>query len=205
MFSILNNKYIAVEGVIGVGKTTLVKKLSMSFSVPYYLEIVEENPFLFKFYEDMDKWAFQTQLFFLLSRFDQVNEIKKTFIQGSGVISDYVFYKDFLFASLNLKGDQFDLYNKVFNTLKNQIMKPDLIVYLYADFETIMNRIALRDRPFERKIKKEYILSLINEYENYDKVFSGIKTLRIDTTKMDFVKNKNDFEYIYSEILRSIR
>ena len=205
MFSILNNKYIAVEGVIGVGKTTLVKKLSMSFSVPYYLEIVEENPFLFKFYEDMDKWAFQTQLFFLLSRFDQANDIKKTFIQGSGVISDYAFYKDFLFAKLNLKGDQFDLYKKVFNTLKNQIMKPDLIVYLYADYETIMNRIALRDRPFERKIKKEYILSLINEYDNYNKAFSGIKVLRIDTTKMDFVKNKVDFEYICNEILVNIK
>lgn len=204
MFSILNNKYLAVEGVIGVGKTTLVKKLSRYFSVPYYLEIVEGNPFLAKFYENMEKWAFQTQLFFLLSRFDQANEMKKTFIQGSGVISDYAFYKDYLFAKLNLKGDQFTLYEKVFDILKNQIMKPNLVVYLYADFETIMNRISLRDRSFERKISEEYISSLIAEYENYEKVFSGLDILRIDTSDLDFVKNENHFKYICKRILESI-
>lgn len=200
MFSKVSGKYIAIEGVIGVGKTTLVRNLSQKYSVPAVLEVVEENPFLPKFYENMERWSFQTQLFFLVSRFDQQSRVKKAAAQGQGVISDYTFYKDYLFASLTLKDDQFGLYSKIFNLLKGQVPKPDLIVYLYADTDVLMNRISLRDRPFERSMDKTYIEALGELYERYMTSDDGLPVLRIDTTKLDFVRNSEDLNRVFQRI-----
>jgi deoxyguanosine kinase len=204
MFSKASGKYIVVEGVIGVGKTTLVRYLSRKYSMPLVLEVVEENPFLPKFYEDMDRWAFQTQLFFLVSRFDQQSVVKKAAMQGLGVVSDYTFYKDQLFASLTLKDEQLGLYNKIFKVLKDQILEPDLIIYLYADVDVLMNRIALRDRPFERTMDRVYISLLSDAYENYLSSDTGLPVLRIDTSNIDFVRNETDLQEIFNRIEASL-
>jgi len=200
MFSKLSGKYVSVEGVIGVGKTTLVQTLSRKYTMPTVLEVVEENPFLVRFYEDMERWAFQTQLFFLISRFDQQSKVKKAASQGQGVVSDYAFIKDHLFASLNLKGEQLRLYEKIFNALKEQVLHPDLIVYLYADVDTLMNRIALRDRPFERRMDRTYISILSDAYENYMKNVAESQVLRIDTSNIDFVRNPEDLKRVFERI-----
>ena len=200
MFSKVSGKYVSVEGVIGVGKTTLVKLLSQKYTMPTVLEVVEENPFLTNFYEDMDRWAFQTQLFILISRFDQQSLLKKAASQGQGVISDYAFVKDHLFASLTLKGEQLRLYEKIFNALKEQVLHPDLIVYLYADVDTLMNRIALRDRPFERRMDRTYISMLSDAYENYMKDVTESQVLRIDTSNIDFVRNPEDLKKVFERI-----
>ncbi len=200
MFSKVSGKYVSVEGVIGVGKTTLVKLLSQKYTMPTVLEVVEENPFLTNFYEDMDRWAFQTQLFFLISRFDQQSLLKKAASQGQGVISDYAFVKDHLFASLTLKGEQLRLYEKIFNALKEQVLHPDLIVYLFAEVDILMNRIALRDRPFERRMDRTYITMLGDAYEEYMKDVKESKVLRIDTSNIDFVRNPEDLKKVFERI-----
>jgi len=204
MFSIVSGKYIAVEGVIGVGKTTLVRNLSLKYSIPTVLEVVEENPFLPNFYEDMDRWAFQTQLFFLVSRFDQQSAVKRTAAQGQGVVSDYTFYKDHLFASLTLKGDQLELYEKIFKVLQDQVQTPDLVVYLYADVNVLMSRIALRDRPFERSMDRNYISMLSEAYEEHMGSERNFPVLRIDTSAIDFVRNQKDLHEIFERIEASL-
>jgi len=200
MFTKFRGKYVAVEGVIGVGKTTLVRYLSKEYALPSVLEVVEENPFLPKFYEDMERWAFQTQLFFLVSRFDQQEKLKKTLQMGMGAVSDYIFDKDKLFASLTLKGEHLDLYERIFGLLKNHTPIPDLVVYLYADVYILMERIALRDRPFERSMDRSCIATLSDAYESFFKSYTSAPVLKIDTTDMDFVRNHNDLKKIYSLI-----
>lgn len=195
----LRNKYIAIDGVIGVGKTTLTKFLCQQYSLPMILEVVEENPFLSKFYEDMERWGFQTQLFFLVSRFDQQEVLKKILAKGRGLVSDYTFEKDQLFAHLILKGDHLKLYDRIFNILCEQVPKPDLIIYLYASVDILMNRIALRDRPFERKMSRDYISMLHDAYEKHFNQYeksNRTKILRIDTTHIDFVKKEKDLSKI---------
>ncbi|AKI96925.1 deoxyadenosine kinase [Kosmotoga pacifica] len=202
MLTKLTGKYLAVEGVIGVGKTTLVRYLSRRYFLPTVLEVVEENPFLEKFYEDMDRWAFQTQLFFLLSRFNQQTELAKKLKEGAGAVSDYIFEKDHLFASLTLKDDQKMLYEKIFNLLREQVPKPELIIYLYASVDVLMSRITLRDRSFERSMDRNYIELLADAYENFFEKFNDVPVLKIDTTDLDFVKNEQDLKFIFEQIER---
>ncbi|MCD6159884.1 MAG: deoxynucleoside kinase [Kosmotoga sp.] len=200
MLSKLTGKYLAVEGVIGVGKTTLVRYLSRQYFLPTVLEVVEENPFLGKFYEDMDRWAFQTQLFFLLSRFDQQTDLAKKLKEGAGIVSDYIFEKDHLFASLTLKDEQKMLYERIFGLLREQVPKPDLVIYLYASVDVLMSRISLRDRPFERSMSRNYIELLTDTYEAFFENFKDTEVLRVDTTNLDFVKNERDLKYIFELI-----
>lgn len=200
MFTTISGKYLAVEGVIGVGKTTLVKLLAEKYSLKYSLEVVEENPFLSRFYDNMERWAFQTQLFFLVSRFDQQNALSKSLLNGLGTVSDYIFEKDYLFADLTLKGDHMTLYKRIFNLLNEQIPVPDLVIYLYSDVDVLMKRIAQRDRPFERSMDVNYISLLAETYEKFFASYTRTPVLRIDTTKMDFVKNGDDLNEIYSLI-----
>ena len=200
MLSKLTGKYLAVEGVIGVGKTTLVRYLSRQYFLPTVLEVVEENPFLGKFYEDMDRWAFQTQLFFLLSRFDQQTDLAKKLKEGAGIVSDYIFEKDHLFASLTLKDEQKMLYERIFGLLREQVPKPDLVIYLYASVDVLMSRISLRDRPFERSMSRNYIELLTDTYEAFFENFKDTEVLRVDTTNLDFVKNERDLKYSFELI-----
>jgi deoxyguanosine kinase len=151
--------YIAVEGVIGVGKTTLARLAQNEFGTQLLLEEFEENPFLADFYTDRERYAFQTQIFFLLSRYRQQQALTSVRRQAA-LMSDYTFMKDRLFARLNLRGDELTVYERVHSALAEQIPLPDLIVYLRAETDTLMDRIAVRDRPYERDMDRAYIAAL---------------------------------------------
>ena len=197
------NKLIVVEGAIGVGKTSLVLQLSDQFNAKCNLEVVEENPFLVKFYSDIERYAFQTQIFFLLSRYRQQIELAQMDLFHQLIFSDYLFAKDRIFAHLNLSGSELSMYEKLYNIMSKNIPKPDLIVYLQASTELLMKRIALRDRPFERKMSYEYMMRLNSTYEDFFSAqdnYKGIKLIKINTNHLDFVGKKEDFKYIISKI-----
>lgn len=199
----LNNKLIVVEGAIGVGKTSLVLQLSDQFNAKCNLEVVEENPFLVKFYSDIERYAFQTQIFFLLSRYRQQIELAQMDLFHQLIFSDYLFAKDRIFAHLNLSGSELSMYEKLYNIMSKNIPKPDLIVYLQASTELLMKRIALRDRPFERKMSYEYMMRLNSTYEDFFSAqdnYKEIKLIKINTNHLDFVGKKEDFKYIISKI-----
>src|SRR5512146_409254 len=163
-----SHMYIAIEGVIGVGKTTLARLLRPMFDAEILLEIFEENPFLSDFYSDRARYAFQTQIFFLLSRYHQQRRtVPDLLAAGKTLISDYTFAKDALFARINLAGDELDMYYKVHEALGEKIPKPDLIVYLRADTSVLMQRITLRDRSYERNMEEDYIHRLNQAYEDF--------------------------------------
>lgn len=198
-----NNKLIVVEGAIGVGKTSLVLQLSDQFNAKCNLEVVEENPFLVKFYSDIERYAFQTQIFFLLSRYRQQIELAQMDLFHQLIFSDYLFAKDRIFAHLNLSGSELSMYEKLYNIMSKNIPKPDLIVYLQASTELLMKRIALRDRPFERKMSYKYMMRLNSTYEDFFSTpdnYKGIKLIKINTNHLDFVGKKEDFKYIISKI-----
>jgi len=160
--------YLAIEGVIGVGKTTLARMLQPTFQTELLLEVFEENPFLSDFYADRERYAFQTQIFFLLSRYHQQRRQSPMFLgRGAHLIADYTFEKDALFARINLKGDELDMYDRVHDALAEKIPLPDLIVYLRASTDALMQRIALRDRPYERNMERAYIEELNGAYEAF--------------------------------------
>ena len=197
------SKLIVIEGAIGVGKTSLVLQLSDKFNAKNNLEVVEENPFLLKFYNDIERYAFQTQIFFLLSRYRQQIELAQLDLFNQLIFSDYLFAKDRIFAHLNLSGSELSMYEKLYEIMSKNIPKPDLIIYLQASTELLMKRIALRDRPFERKMSYEYIMRLNSTYEDffsYPDNYQGIKLIKINTNDLDFVGKKVDLEYIIGKI-----
>ncbi|MHB8933909.1 MAG: deoxynucleoside kinase, partial [Bellilinea sp.] len=150
--------YFAIEGVIGVGKTTLARLLQPRMAANLLLEVFEENPFLSNFYSDRARYAFQTQIFFLLSRYHQQNRnVPQLLAQELPLISDYTFEKDALFASINLKGDELEMYYRVHEALAEKMTPPSMVVYLRASTETLMQRITMRDRPYERNMEVAYI------------------------------------------------
>jgi deoxyguanosine kinase len=198
--------YIAIEGVIGVGKTTLARLLQSSFDAEILLEVFEENPFLSDFYSDRERYAFQTQIFFLLSRYHQqrrtVNELIGT---GKNLFADYTFAKDALFAQINLRGDELDMYYKVHEALAEKIQKPDLIIYLQATTDTLMQRIAFRDRPYERQMERSYINDLNLAYEEFfSKPFDHTPVLTIDTNDLNIVQNPEHLKSIENRIRQSL-
>lgn len=199
--------YIAIEGVIGVGKTTLARMLQPRLGASeLLLEVFEENPFLAKFYEDRARYAFQTQIFFLLSRYHQQNRAVPGFLEsGSSLIADYTFEKDALFAQINLSGDELVMYYRVHKALAEKIPLPDLIVYLRADPTVLMQRIALRDRPYERNMDPAYIAQLHDVYEAHFAKRKGAPVLTIDTTHMDFVRYPDHLEDIEHRIRRALQ
>ncbi len=198
--------YIAIEGVIGVGKTTLARLLQPSFQANLLMEVFEENPFLSNFYADRAAYAFQTQMFFLLSRYKQQNQnVPKYLNEGIPLISDYTFEKDSLFARINLQGDELDMYYRLHEALAEKIPSPDLIVYLRADTSLLMQRIAMRDRPYERSMERDYIQSLNQAYDDF---FSsgGLNSpvLTIESNDLDFVRNEDDLSFIENRIRQTL-
>ena len=194
--------YIAIEGVIGVGKTTLARLLQPVFESEILLEIFEENPFLSDFYSDRDRYAFQTQIFFLLSRYHQQRRtVPDLLAAGKSLIADYTFAKDSLFARINLAGDELEMYYRVHEALGEKIPKPDLIVYLRASTDVLMQRIALRDRSYERNMERAYI-SRLNQ--SYDEFFAspheGIQMLTIDTNPLNIVQKPEHIKLIENRI-----
>jgi deoxyguanosine kinase len=196
--------YLVVEGAIGVGKTTLARMLREQFQTGLLLEVFEENPFLSKFYEAREQYAFQTQMFFLLSRYRQQQQIPQ-FLQHGALISDYMFAKDWLFAKLNLSGDEWNVYQQLHTALAEQIPAADLVVYLQADTDTLLGRIALRDRPYERDMDREYIGTLRQAYEHYFATQQNLAVLFIDTNDLNFVTNPNDFQDIQNRIRSALQ
>jgi len=198
--------YVAIEGVIGVGKTTLARLLQPAFDAEILLEVFEENPFLSDFYGDRERYAFQTQIFFLLSRYHQqrrtVHEIVAT---GKNLFADYTFAKDALFAQINLKGDELDMYYKVHEALAEKIQKPDLLVYLQATTDTLMQRIAQRDRPYERQMERSYINELNIAYDNFfAKPFDHTPVLIIDSNNLNVIQKPEDLKSVENRIRQSL-
>lgn len=194
--------YIAIEGVIGVGKTTLARMLAPSFEAELLLEVFEENPFLSDFYSDRARYAFQTQIFFLLSRYHQQRRGVTALVEsGKSLLSDYTFAKDSLFARINLQGDELEMYKRVHEALAEKIPMPNLLVYLRADTDVLMQRIALRDRSYERNMERNYIADLNRAYEEFfSKPYDGTPVLTIDTNPLDFVRNPGDLGIIENRI-----
>ena len=189
--------YIAVEGVIGVGKTTLARMFQKEISAQLVLEVFEENPFLTDFYTDRARYAFQTQIFFLLSRYHQQRQLAMI---PRPLISDYMFDKDRLFAQVNLSGDELATYYNVQEALAENVPLPDLVVFLKADTATLMNRITARDRPYERNMDPQYIDSLRVAYDTFFGSYTAAPVLMIDTNETNFVQNEADREMIFNRI-----
>jgi len=198
--------YVAIEGVIGVGKTTLARLLQPAFNAEILLEVFEENPFLSDFYDDRKRYAFQTQIFFLLSRYHQQRLTAPDMIAtGRNLFADYTFAKDSLFARINLKGDELDMYYKVHEALAEKIHKPDLLVYLQATTETLMQRIALRDRPYERQMERSYINDLNIAYDEFfSKPFDHTPVLIIDSNSLNIIQNPEHLKQIEDRIRQSL-
>ncbi|MFN2137451.1 MAG: deoxynucleoside kinase [Candidatus Promineifilaceae bacterium] len=193
-------RYVAIEGVIGIGKTTLARLLQPYFDATILLEVFEENPFLADFYGDRERYAFQTQIFFLLSRYHQQNKAVPEALRKGILISDYTFAKDELFAWLNLKDDELAMYGRVHAALSEKIPKPDLIVYLKAEHDTVMRRIALRDRPYERDMDPDYIRRLAAAYDAWLTNLPDIAVLTLDVTDLDFLSNPQDLDYVAAHV-----
>lgn len=199
--------YFAIEGVIGVGKTTLARMLQASFDAELVLEVFEENPFLSDFYSDRQRYAFQTQIFFLLSRYHQQRRnISDRLGEVKALIADYTFEKDALFARINLSGDELEMYYRVQEALAEKVTRPDMVVYLRASTDTLMNRIALRDRSYERGMERGYIDQLNQSYEEYY-LGAGHNTpvLIIDSNELDFVGNPADFQTILNRVREALQ
>jgi deoxyguanosine kinase len=198
--------YIAIEGVIGVGKTTLARLLKPAFQAELLLEVFEENPFLSDFYADRERFAFQTQIFFLLSRYHQQRKaVSSAMESGTNLISDYTFEKDALFARINLHGDELDMYYRVHEALAEKIWRPNLIVYLRADTAVLMQRIASRDRPYERNMEAIYIDQLNAAYEAFFGAQRRADVLTIDTNQLDYVKNPDHLSWVESRLRQALK
>ncbi|MEJ2633696.1 MAG: deoxynucleoside kinase [Calditrichia bacterium] len=192
--------YIAIEGVIGAGKTSLAHLLEQKLSGRVVLEEFEENPFLEEFYRDPEHFAFQTQIFFLLSRYRQQEDIMQYDLFENRIIADYMFVKDRIFATLNLNEKEITLYNMLARILEKRIVKPDLAIYLKASTKKLMHNIHRRGRSYERQIKEEYIDSLNHLYEEFFWNYSTTPLLIINTENLDFVHNENHLSQILVEI-----
>ena len=199
-----NLYYIAIEGPIGVGKTSLVKLLAEKLSARTILEQFEENPFLAEFYDDPERFAFQTQLYFLLQRYQQQQELKQVDIFHNLIVTDYMFVKDRLFASLNLNEKEMALYETVANLLERNVINPDLVIYLQADTDTLMKNIHKRKRSFEKNMSRDYIDALNQVYNEYFFRYQDTPLLIINTNNIDFVNKKKDLEEIINVIRKPI-
>jgi len=199
-----NLNYVAIEGAIGVGKTSLAKLLSDRLGAKLVLEKFEENPFLSEFYDDPVRFAFQTQLFFLLQRYQQQQELRQVDMFHNLLISDYMFIKDRLFASLNLDEKEMSLYDSIANMLERNIINPDLIIYLQADTSTLIKNIAKRGRDFEANISYDYINALNEIYTEYFFRYNDTPLVIINTNHIDFVNNSADLDQVIDYIRQPV-
>ncbi len=193
-------RYVVIEGPIGVGKTSLAKLLAKEFDARCILEKPEENPFLPHFYQERKKYAFQTQIFFLLNRFQQQKEIAQLDLFNQVTLSDYLFDKDRIFALLNLDENEFALYEKIFQLLGGHIPTPDLVIFLQAKPEVLLQRIKSRNIPYEKEIELEYLKRLTEAYNYYFFHYDQYPLLVVTTSEIDFVKRKEDLDQLLREI-----
>ncbi|HDR7785230.1 MULTISPECIES: deoxynucleoside kinase [Bacillus] len=201
--------FITVEGPIGVGKTSLAKAISTHMQLHLLKEIVDENPFLGKFYEDIDEWSFQTEMFFLCNRYKQLEDINIKYLnQRKPVVADYHIFKNLIFASRTLKNSQYDKYMQIYRILTQDMPVPNVIVYLTASLETLQTRIAMRGREFEKNMDPNYLLQLTKDYETamdtFKKDHPDIPVLKFNGDDMDFVKNPDDLNVILSALQNTL-
>jgi len=198
-------RYIAIEGVIGAGKTSLAQKLADKLGANLILEQFEENPFLEKFYNDRKRYAFQTQMFFLINRYKQQQQLNQQELFTKYIVSDYIFEKDRIFAYLNLSGDEIKLYESIFPLLERDIPKPDLVVFLQSGIDRLIGNVKKRGRFFEKNLTKAYLTELSEAYNNFFFKYSNTPLLIVNTTDIDFVNNEDDFTELYTQIFREDR
>jgi deoxyadenosine/deoxycytidine kinase len=194
-------RYIVIDGPIGVGKTSLATLLAPELNARLIFERAEENPFLSDFYHDPARFRFQTQIFFLMSRFAQQEEFSQHDLFNQITISDYLFAKDRIFAYLNLNDHELTLYEQIYKMIEPKVVRPDLVIYLQADTETILRRIKQRARPFEKEVSRDYIEAVNDAYSHYFFRYTETPLLVINTSDIDFVHNPQDLDDLIREIL----
>ncbi|MDN3020264.1 deoxynucleoside kinase [Paenibacillus sp. BSR1-1] len=202
--------FITVEGPIGVGKTSLAKAISEHFNFALLKEIVDENPFLGKFYENIEEWSFQTEMFFLCNRFKQLGDINTHYLsQNKSVVADYHIFKNLIFASRTLNPDEYNKYYKIYQILTEDMPKPNVIIYLNASLDTLLSRIKIRGREVEKNISPLYLEQLSIDYENaitsFEKAHPEIPVLRFSGDELDFVKNEADLNHIIEKLALSLK
>ncbi|MFZ1288647.1 MAG: deoxynucleoside kinase [Melioribacteraceae bacterium] len=196
---------MAIEGVIGAGKTALSKKLAEKLSAKLVLEEFENNPFLEKFYDDRKRYAFQTQMFFLINRFKQQEQFNQEDLFTEYLVSDYFFDKDQIFAYLNLSGEELKLYESVFPLLKRNLRQIDLVIFLQASVDRLIYNIKKRGRSVEKNLTRTYIRELSEAYNNFFFKYSSTPLLIVNTTDIDFVNKEDDFDELFNQIFRKDR
>ena len=189
-------KHLAIEGNIGSGKTTLASMLSMDYDARLILEEFSENPFLPKFYQEPEKNAFPLELFFMAERYHQLKELKLQDLFQPNIVSDYFFVKSKLFAQNNLKQDELQLFNRLFDIMLSSLSKPDILLYLYADVDRLQENIKKRGREFEQNISDEYLQNIQDKYLDFLRKQSDFPVLLLDVTNVDFVTDKNIYDKI---------
>jgi len=195
-----NSRYIVVEGPLGVGKTTLVQRLAEAFDAKTVLERAGDNPFLEKFYQDRSKYAFQTQIFYLLTRYQQQKEIFQGDLFRQNLLCDYLFAKDRIFACLNLSEDEMVLYDWIYQLLDQRVVKPDLVIYLQAPVAVLTKRIRKRALWYEKNIEEEYLERVSKAYNNFFFRYNETPLLVVNTSSIDFVKREADLKNLLREI-----
>jgi deoxyguanosine kinase len=193
-------RYLAVEGPIGVGKTSLVEILAQRLQARAVLEVAEENPFLKDFYRDMRRYAFQAQLYFLLTRYRQQQELLQFDLFRQRLISDYLFPRDRIFAHVTLDDHELALYEKIHALLEVRVPKPDFVIYLQADVDALYKRISIRGRAYERDIPRAYLEDVVQSYNHFFFHYTETPLLVVNTTEIDFVKRKGDLEDLITQI-----
>lgn len=193
-------RYIVVEGPIGVGKTTLAKRLAEDLGARAVLEQADENPFLRKFYDHPEKFAFQAQMFFLLGRYQQQKHLAQQDLFSQGTVADYLFCKDKIFAEANLEGDELALYRQMFTLLDSRLPKPDLVVYLQARTDVLLERLRRRDRDYERRIPAAYLRKIAEAYRDFFFYYDETPLLVVDSSDVDFTTRSGDLKDLIREI-----
>ncbi|UJL46432.1 deoxynucleoside kinase [Virgibacillus sp. NKC19-16] len=202
--------FIAIEGPIGIGKTSLAKKLSVHFDFHLLKEIVEENPFLGKFYDDIEAWSFQTEMFFLCNRFKQLEEIETEFLnQHKAVIADYHILKNMIFAKRTLQADKFEKYEQIYHILTSDMPVPNMMIYIHGSIDTLVERVRQRGRDVEQNMKPSYLAQLARDYEDYMNEFEvmhpDIPVIRINGDETDFVHRQDDLNCVIEEVQTQLK
>lgn len=193
-------RYVVVEGPIGVGKTSLTQRLADHAGAKVLLEKPQENPFLARFYEDAARYALPTQLFFLFQRINEVRDLAQMDLFGSRTVSDYLFDKDTLFARLNLSEEEFKLYQAIYQSLAPQAPNPDLVIYLQASTNTLIERVQRRGLRYERSISDEYLMKLAKSYDEFFHHYDAAPVLVVNSDHLNFVDNEEDFALLMERI-----
>jgi deoxyadenosine/deoxycytidine kinase len=197
--------YIAVEGVIGAGKTSLAKLIAEKLNARLILENFQDNPYLEKFYQKPEEYAFRTQLFFLIERFSQLQQVKQKGLFQQYIVADYIFEKDRIFAYLTLTEEELKIYENAASSLNKNVVSPDLVIYLQSSVPRLLNNIRSRDRNIEKELKDEYIDALNDAYNYFFSRYKNSRVMIVNCEDIDFVNNKNDFESLVNEIFKPER